>query len=140
MKDYQQLLTQYSSQLAKAIKHLEYSLNKVNNLPADASILNDEQLETWEGFLARFARACDIFLAKYLRTRALIEDPGFNGTLRDLLNWGEKMGIITSAQVWLNIRELRNLQAHEYAEDKLSTIFKSVLKESVHVLKLKELL
>jgi hypothetical protein len=140
MDKLEQLLVLRKRHLNKALERLDNSFNKVKNLSADVDKLDDETLEIWESFSARFARASDIFLSQYLRTYVLLTDKGFQGTMRDFLNTGEKLGIIDDAQAWMNIRELRNVFAHEYTEDELSNLFKRLLKECPRVLKLKDII
>ena len=53
--------------LLKAIGHLEYSYKKIQHIPPDIDTLDEEGLETWESFSARFCRVSDIFLSKYIR-------------------------------------------------------------------------
>jgi hypothetical protein len=100
--------------------------------------LDDETLETWESFAARFARAADLFLAKYLRTMVLLDDPGFRGSMRDFINQGEKLGLIDNAEHWLEIRSLRNIAAYEYTEEDLAAFFKQLKQECPKLLKLKD--
>jgi hypothetical protein len=137
MTDYKKLLDDTSRKLRKALQHLEYSSNKIGNLSADATRLDEESLETWESFSTRFSRVADIFLTKYLRTRVLMNDLGFTGTLRDFVNQGEKLGIVDSADAWMAIRELRNISAHDYSEEELSEFFERLKQESGRLLKLK---
>ncbi len=112
-----QLLVEYQSQLSKALKHLEYSYNKVTSL--QTKNLDDEQLETWESFTARFTRVIDLYLTKYLKALILQDDPGFSGSLRDFVNQAEKLGLVESADRWMEFRGFRNSVANEYtnAED-----------------------
>ena len=98
MSSYQKLLEISRQKLLKALKHLEYSYHKVISLPADVGQLDEESLETWESFAARFARGADIFLSRFVRAYVLINDPSFEGTLRDFVNQGEKLGIIDDAR------------------------------------------
>jgi hypothetical protein len=72
MTKFKILLEDQKSRLIKALIHLEYSYNKVNQLPTEPAQLNEETLETWESFVARFSRVADIFLSKYLRTAVLL--------------------------------------------------------------------
>lgn len=132
----QQKLTQ-EDKLRKALKHLEYSYNKILKLPSHVATLDEEMLETWESFAARFARVCDIFLSRYIRTIVLLEDPGFSGTLRDFLNVAEKIGIVDDAKKWLSIRELRNITAHEYSDQDMSAFFETLKKNCPAILALK---
>lgn len=55
------------SKLNKALKHLEYSYKKTVKLPVDTQQLDEEGLEVWESFAARFSRVAEIFLTKYGR-------------------------------------------------------------------------
>ena len=82
----------------------------------------------------------DIFLTRYLRSVVLINDPGFTGSLRDFVNQGEKLGLIDDANCWMEIRELRNISAHDYSEKGLSIFFKRVLDACPRVLRLQNIL
>lgn len=120
------LLDKYSQQLAKALAHFEYSHRQTSGLPSDPNVLSVDDLGKWETYLARFSRASDLYLAKYVRRKVQLGDPAFRGTLRDYLNAAEKAGWLDSAEEWLRIRELRNRVSHEYAEENLEAIFMGV--------------
>lgn len=60
--------------------------------------------------------------------------------MRDFLNAGEKLGIIDNAEAWMDIRELRNISAHEYTEEELPNVYKRLLNECPRILKLKNIL
>jgi hypothetical protein len=92
--------------------------------------LSEDQLETWESFVARFSRVVDLFLTKYLKARVLVDDPAFDGSLRDFCNLGEKMQLLDSADEWIKLRELRNTAAHEYEEEDLAGFFTRLRHES----------
>lgn len=138
MKSYQTLLNITSQKLLKALHHLNYSYNKIQTLPIDVSHLDEENLETWESFAARFARVADIFLARYLRNYVLLNDPGFEGTLRDFVNQAEKLGIIDDVNAWMGIRELRNITSHDYSEEDLTQFFARLKKEAPRLLSIQE--
>lgn len=139
MSSLQKLLLSSQQKLLKALKHLEYSYNKIQTLSVDVNELDEESLETWESFAARFARVSEIFLTRFLRAYVLTTDPGFEGTLRDFINQGEKLNIIDNAHAWLGIRELRNLTAHDYSEEDLTHFFNRLKMETPRLLKLKEI-
>lgn len=140
MDEIDQILQEYAKKLKKALGHLRYSYTKVRRLPADSSKLDEEQLETWESFSARFARVVDLFLTKYLRSSILRNDPGFEGTLRDFVNQGEKLKLIQSAERWMAIRELRNITAHEYTDEELTEYFKKSRSLTEEVLRIEKIL
>jgi hypothetical protein len=132
------LAEQYKTKVQKALIHLEYSWKKIQKLPAVPNQLDEESLETWESFSARFARVVDLFLTKYLRARVLENDPGFEGSLRDFCDQSEKLGLIDSADFWMKLRELRNINAHDYRDDKLEEYFRDLLANAPQVLKVKD--
>jgi hypothetical protein len=138
MTNYAALSEDNKRKLLKAIHHLDYSFQKVQGLPIDATKLDDESLETWESFSARFSRVADLFLSRYVRTAVLKQDPGFEGTLRDFVNQGEKLGLVDDANAWMEIRALRNISAHDYSEDELTEFFNRLRQEAPRLLALKD--
>ena len=120
MTDDQKLLNEYKTSLLKALGYLKYSYKKVQSLSMDMEDADPELLETWESFVARFARATDIFLMKYIRARAKLDDPAFEGSFIDHLNRAEKLDLIEDAHLWLEIRKIRNQATHEYTPQELS--------------------
>ncbi|GEM_PF-334401 len=138
--NYAELLNSTQQKLLKALKHLDYSYNKIIHLPATVGELNEENLETWESFAARFARVADIFLSCYIRAYVLNNDPGFEGTLRDFVNQAEKLGIIDDTRNWMAIRELRNINTHDYSEKDLAQFFIRLKTETPRLLQIREIL
>ncbi len=126
MTDDQKLLNEYKVSLLKAIEYLKYSFKKVQPLSMDLNNADPELLETWESFVARFARVTDIFLMKYIRTRIKLDDPGFEGSFIDHLNRAEKLGLIKDVDQWLEIRKIRNQATHEYTPKELAPYLKKI--------------
>jgi hypothetical protein len=129
------LKLKYEEYLMKALQHLEYSVVKSKNLPTVLSENTEESLEAWEGLTARFARVVDIFLTKYLKLIVRLEDPIFDGTLRDYLNVAEKARLLTDVDHWLSLRELRNIQAHDYTNEAFEKFVLAVKSESEFILR-----
>lgn len=136
----QKNLMDQKRKLLKAFDHLEYSYRLITDLPTDVPTLDNETLAKWESYTARFARVADFFMSRYLKTAILLQDPGFRGTLRDLLNMAEKMKLIDSTDNWLAIRELRNITVHEYSEDDLGAYFNRLRMEYPKLLAIKKVL
>jgi hypothetical protein len=122
----------------QSLAHLEYSYKKTRNLSNKLDSLREEELEAWEAFCSRFSRASDLFMAKYMRAWVLNEEGAFRGSMRDLCDIAEKLGLIDSATVWMEIRELRNRVAHEYINTKLEQVFEDTRKLAPTLLKLRE--
>ncbi|MEB3198423.1 MAG: hypothetical protein VKP62_14580 [Candidatus Sericytochromatia bacterium] len=130
----QPLLRESQQWLDRALVHLAYSQRKLADSVPRVAEMDEETLEAWEGFVARFARASDLFLQKYLRTRVLYDDPAFRGSLRDLLHAAEKAGYIADAETWLQIRELRNLAVHEYGGEAIDAALAQMMRLTPHLL------
>jgi hypothetical protein len=137
MTDYEMLLNTYRRKLKKSLAHLEYSYKKIVNLTPDPKKLDDESLEVWESFAARFSRVADMFLLRYLRAQVLKNDPGFSGSMRDFVNQGEKLGLLDDAAVWMSIRELRNITVRDYTEEELAFFFQRLKQECPRLLAIK---
>lgn len=138
MADFKDLLSLYKQSLIKAIQHLEYSFAKVQKLPTDPGELNEESLETWESFSVRFARVVDIFTSKYIQSYIKLDDPGFEGSLRDFVNQAEKLGLVDCADDWMIARGLRNITAHEYKNSSLHEFFIALLNFTPELIQLKK--
>lgn len=123
MAKYAALLHEIKIKLEKSLDHLAYSFQKIQSLTSHVADMDDETMEVWESFAARFGRSADIFLNRYLRTLLLEQDPGYEGSLRDMLNKAEKLGLIEEVSTWLEIREIRNVAVHDYNESSLSKIY-----------------
>jgi len=105
----------------KEIKHLNYSANKVFNKAFTverAKCLESDELlaEQVEAFTSRFCRLQDTVGDKLLP--AWLDVLGEKTHIAiDNLDKAEKIGVIASVDVWLELRELRNQMIHEYIED-----------------------
>lgn len=116
------ILSDIGSKTLKAYSAFEKSLQRIQKLPCDPDHLTDDQAERWEAYCSRFGRLQDILVKRFFRAIALREDPAWSGTVRDLLNFMEKLHVIDAASDWLGLRELRNEMAHEYEESALAAL------------------
>ncbi|MDI6767816.1 MAG: hypothetical protein QME52_13430 [Bacteroidota bacterium] len=114
--------------LKKAANLLSYSSDKCSKIGMKKEY-SIEELEAFDALTSRFARTSDLLTQKVfaLIDALLLEEPG---TFIDKLNRAEKRGLIQSAYVFKEIRELRNLIAHEYINEDINNLFKSILKYS----------
>jgi len=101
--------------------HLCFSYGRVFDEPVNEERIGQleqspEDAERLEAFVSRFGRMQDTIgnklLPRWLRAQA--EEPG---TLIEVLNRGERLGVVESAEDWLVARELRNRLVHEYMKD-----------------------
>ncbi len=128
----------YYTKIVKSIRYLEFTYERVKTLSTNPTDLTDEQLELWDSFAVRFARTSDLFMSKFLKALVKTDDPAFDGTFRDILNYSEKLRVIENIPHWLEIRELRNVTVHEYSDQDLHEIFKKLTKFTPELLKLEK--
>ena len=77
-----------------------------------------ERIKSFELFTSRFAKLQDVLGAKlfplYLHHTG---EEASNLTFIDKLNKLERLGIIESADMWMDMRHIRNIITHEYPDD-----------------------
>ncbi|TXK93318.1 hypothetical protein BMR02_15415 [Methylococcaceae bacterium HT1] len=105
----------------KEIHHLNYSASKVFNQPFTIErakkLANDqEQAEQVEAFTSRFCRLQDTIGDKLLPAWLEILSERSNVAI-DNLDKAEKIGVLPSVELWLELHQLRNQMIHEYIED-----------------------
>jgi len=116
------LLEESLGELAKARGHLDYSFKEIAGLPATLAGATERQLESAEAFTGRFARAVDLLVNKVLRSLDRVEMQP-EGTLLDVVNRAEKRGFVGRAQELREMKDVRNIIAHDYAGAKAAEIF-----------------
>ncbi len=120
------LLEKELGTLARAATSLEKSVAKCSQLtPSPRQSFEEE--ESFDALTSKFARCADILTQKVLKTTVFIlrEDAP---TFIDRMNLCEKLGAIPSANSLIEIRDLRNTIAHEYAVDDLMELYADTLK------------
>ena len=118
----QSLLEQSLAELARARSHLDYSFRQVSGLPDSLSGATEEHLESVEAFTGRFARSVDLLVNKVLRSLDRVELKS-EGTLLDVVNRAEKRGFVKSSEELREMKDVRNMIAHDYAGAKAAEIF-----------------
>lgn len=108
-----------------------FTREKAERLEADVDLS-----ERVDAFVSRFGRLQDTvgdkLLPQYLDAVGEAIGPAI-----DNLNRAEKLGLITSAELWLTLRDLRNEMIHEYMED-LDKLADALNKGHQHVTTLTE--
>lgn len=118
------LLSASVAKSEKAAARLEESFVKVHAF-IRRKRYSSSQLEILESFSARFARLNDLLVKQAFRTIERI-DLDESGTYRDSIILAEKKDLIESAGKFLKAREVRNLISHEYEDEEINALYKSV--------------
>ena len=124
-KEFLGLLRIEISALETAAESLNYSYSKCVRTGIKKNYTQAE-LESFEAFTSRFARVSDILVQKVFRLLDKIELED-EGTVRDRINRAEKKGLIPSAEIFAEMRILRNDITHEYQSENLKAIYKKAL-------------
>lgn len=109
-------------ELKQARVHLDYSYQRIEGLAGDFKLLAEGELESVEAFCGRFARTVDLLVNKVLRSLDRVELLA-QGTLIDVVNRAEKRGFVESAEDLREMKDIRNVIAHDYAGSKADEVF-----------------
>ncbi len=93
-----------------------------------------EQAEILEALTARFARLTDTLTQKLFRAIDVLELSD-QGSLIDRFNRIEKRGIVTEAQILIDMRKQRNQIAHDYALEDLIPLYQNVFNQCEQLFK-----
>lgn len=122
----QKILTEIAAKKAiNSIKLVEASLNKIE--PFDINIIyNPDEREPYDALCDRFIRAVEISL-KYFRSYEKLMFGINSDTLRDLLNRMEKLKLVSSVNLWMQMRDVRNRIVHDYLPEKLKEMYDQII-------------
>ena len=131
-KDVFLLLQEELQLLDKAADILKYSYDICSKIGGKEDYTYEE-LDRFESLTSRFARLSDLLIQKIFR---LIDEIDLEapGTIRDRINKAEKKGLIQDADIFIEVRVVRNQIAHEYILDELQEMFIKVLDYTPHLL------
>ncbi len=133
MKDIMlELLSKELKLLDDSSSILKYSYEKCKKIGIQEDYVI-EDMDQFEAFTSRFARLSDMLIQKVFRLIDKIELDD-EGTIRDRINRAEKKGLIESADIFIQIRIVRNDIAHEYHIETLKDIYKKVLELTPYLL------
>ena len=119
--------------LKQALPSFERSLVKCRDIDFSPPI-SFETEESLDALSSKFSRVSDIYTQKVIKTLLffLREDAP---TFLDRMNLCEKLGIISSAEELIAIRDLRNIIAHEYLSENLVEIYREIIQLSDNLMK-----
>lgn len=85
-----------------------------------------KELEPYDAMADRYIRAVEAAI-RFFRTYERYQFGESSDTLRDLLNRMEKLTLISSVQLWIEMRDQRNRIVHAYLPEKIRTSMKTLL-------------
>lgn len=85
-----------------------------------------KQLEPYDAMADRYIRAVEAAI-RFFRAYERYQFGESSDTLRDLLNRMEKLRLVSSVQLWIEMRDQRNRIVHEYLPEKIKEIYQEVV-------------
>lgn len=123
------LLVESAAKLRAALALLFASA--ADHVPFDpARAYTPKQREPYDALCDRFLRAFES-APKFFRTWERVREAAASETFRDLLLRMEKLGLISSHEAWIAVRDLRNRVVHDYLPEELAGVYSLVITEAV---------
>lgn len=113
--------------LERSLSRLKYSYYKSKNIDLNKNYFEDHELEALEALCSRFARLSDMLIQKAFRFIDIYELADPNISVLDRIHNAERRSLISSAEDFKYIRQLRNEVAHNYSSDAFAELFKEIM-------------
>jgi uncharacterized protein YutE (UPF0331/DUF86 family) len=116
----------------KLTKILVYSYEACQEIGIKGSYTLEE-LDKFEALTSRFTKTSDMLIQRIFRLIDVLEleKPG---SVIDRINRAEKRDLVSSGEVFKEIRRLRNEIAHEYVPTAIEQLFKEVLRLTPNII------
>lgn len=87
-----------------------------------ACCYSPKELEPYDAFADRFVRSVECGL-RYMRSQELMQFAEQSESTRSLLDRMEKLGVVSSAALWMQMRNIRNRIVHDYLPEQVAEMF-----------------
>ena len=81
-----------------------------------------KELEPYDAFADRFVRSVECSL-RYMRSLEMVQFAEQSESTRSLLDRMEKLGVVSSAGLWMQMRNIRNRIVHDYLPQQVADMF-----------------
>ena len=103
---------------------VEASLSRITSYDVNQNY-TPEEMEPYDAMSGRFIRAVEVSL-KFFRTYERYLFVESSDTIRDLLNRMATVDLITSTQLWVAMRDVRNRIVHDYLPKDIKQIYDAI--------------
>ena len=115
------LITAARQKVLNTIMLVEASLSRITPYDVNQNY-TPEEMEPYDAMSGRFIRAIEVSL-KFFRTYERYLFVESSDTIRDLLNRMATVDLITSTQLWVAMRDVRNRIVHDYLPKDIKQIY-----------------
>lgn len=124
-ENYKLLLDQAKEKLNKSYSLVSASLEDLSPYDHNKQY-TPKELEPYDALSDRFIRCIEVFI-RYFKTYEYYSEASTSQTFRDGLNKMEKLGLITDATLWLQMRDVRNKIVHDYLPGQTQKMFDDIM-------------
>jgi len=125
--NFEVLLKQAKTKLISAVSLVEASLNGLDNYNSEQKY-SPKELEPYDALSDRFIRAVETCI-KFFKSYEYYLYTISSDTYRDLLLKMEKVNLISSTAIWVDMRDIRNRVVHDYLPNQIKNIFDLIMGE-----------
>ena len=118
------LLSAARQKVLNTIMLVEASLSRITPYDVNQNY-TPEEMEPYDAMSGRFIRAIEVSL-KFFRTYERYLFVESSDTIRDLLNRMATVDLITSTQLWVAMRDVRNRIVHDYLPKDIKQIYDAI--------------
>ena len=118
------LISAARQKVLNTIMLVEASLSRITPYDVNQNY-TPEEMEPYDAMSGRFIRAIEVSL-KFFRTYERYLFVESSDTIRDLLNRMATVDLITSTQLWVAMRDVRNRIVHDYLPKDIKQIYDAI--------------
>ena len=118
------LISAARQKVLNTIMLVEASLSRITPYDVNQNY-TPEEMEPYDAMSDRFIRAVEVSL-KFFRTYERYLFVESSDTIRDLLNRMATVDLITSTQLWVAMRDVRNRIVHDYLPKDIKQIYDAI--------------
>ncbi len=126
-KDYKVLLVQSKLKLIDSVNLVQASLTNLKKYNLKKKY-TPKELEPYDALSDRYIRAVETCI-KFFKSYEYYLYTISSETYRDLLLKMEKLNLISSVEIWVDMRDIRNRVVHDYLPNQVKNIFDLVMGE-----------
>ncbi len=126
-KDYKILLEAAKQKVFSAVNLVEASLEGLKEFELNKEY-TPKELEPYDALSDRFIRAVETCI-KFFKSHEYYLYTFSSDTYRDLLLNMEKQKLISSVEMWVDMRDIRNRIVHDYLPQQIKNIYDLIMDE-----------
>jgi uncharacterized protein YutE (UPF0331/DUF86 family) len=123
--NYRRLVEKSKEKVISAVNLVEASLSNLKEYDENKKY-NPKELEPYDALSDRFIRAVETCI-KFFKTYEYYLNAASSDTYRDLLLIMEKKKLISSLEIWIEMRDIRNRIVHEYLPNQVKNIYDLIM-------------